>query len=108
MEKPDQQQLEAIKASQQRNGKIYAIIDNKTDEIIGGLHIHKHHASAVRYFNDILSYKGSMPNMHPTDFDLWQLGTISELNELYHDKELVQSGSAWASLNAATTTTEDK
>lgn len=81
---------------------IYAIHDIVADTIVGGLHLHKHHAPAVRMFTDIAGSKDTSINKHPNDFVLIQLGT------LVHDEtglsiqphyDVVIKGAQWAAMN---------
>lgn len=55
---------------------IYAVFDLAAEEVIGGLHLHKHDASAIRMFSDGATAKGSILEKHPEDFDLLFLGTL--------------------------------
>lgn len=82
---------------------VYAIIDNMAKAILGGLHLHKHEASAVRFFADVASMPESLVGKHPQDFDLVQLGFITNSQQLERGYKLVLKGSVWA---AATTTEE--
>lgn len=55
---------------------IYAILDTVADMIVGGLHLHKHDAAAIRMFTDIASSDGTTINKHPEDFELIYLGAL--------------------------------
>lgn len=58
---------------------IYAIYDNKTGDIVSNyLVIHNHVAAAIRMFQDVASSPQSSIRQHAEDFDLIQLGTLSE------------------------------
>lgn len=75
---------------------VYAIIDNLAKALLGGLHLHKHEASAVRFFADVASMPESMVGRHPQDYDLVQLGFITNTNEIERSYKLVLKGSVWA------------
>lgn len=77
---------------------LYAIIDNKADDIQGQIVAFNHPAAATRFFNDVASHPESAVAAHPEDYDLWQLGFLNEQHELVPAKELVISGQAWLSL----------
>lgn len=66
---------------------IYAIFDTKAQAIIGGLHIHKHEAAAIRFFGDVAAAEQTMINKHPQDYDLIRLGWISEHNVIVAEAE---------------------
>lgn len=58
--------------------QIFAIRDIKANQIVGGLHIFKHQAVAVRFFGDIASNPETMINRHIDDHELIVLGTYDE------------------------------
>lgn len=68
---------------------IYAILDTVADMIVGGLHLHKHDAAAIRMFTDIASSDGTTINRHPEDFVLVQLGTVIEYEP--HEPRRIES-----------------
>lgn len=83
---------------------IYAILDKVTNDIVGPLHTHKHHASAIRLFGDIAAQRGSQIAMHPGDYALIQLGTLSDKDEIWHINprtETILEGSEWAANQTA-------
>lgn len=55
---------------------IYAIYDNKAQDIVSVLQHHAHEAVAVRTFTDVALAERSMMLTHPDDFDLVQLGYL--------------------------------
>lgn len=75
---------------------IYAIYDNVADQLVGGLQLHKHVASAVRAFSDIASDPQTLINRHPDDYDLIQLGFITPDNQIKPEYQIVMRGAAWA------------
>lgn len=79
---------------------IYAIIDKKTEDLIGGLQLHKHPASAIRTFTDIGLDKQTLLNRHPEDFDLVKLGELTDQNQIQPDYNVIITGSAWAASQA--------
>lgn len=81
---------------QHNNGGIYAIYDNKAEEIAGNfnkLHIYRHVAAAIRFFSDMLGDTQGI-GRHPEDFDLYQMGFISLDNQIVPEKNLVITGKA--------------
>lgn len=52
---------------------IYAIIDNKAQDLLGQLTIHRADAAAIRFFGDIM---GNASAKHQEDYDLLCLGAI--------------------------------
>lgn len=76
---------------------IYAIRDKKAEQIIGGLRLHPHPSTAVREFGDIGLDTKSMINRHPDDFELVQLGELTDdhtaIEPIYN---VVITGTAWA------------
>lgn len=57
---------------------IYAIRDTAADSIIGGLHMFKHDAVAVRFFMDIASDHQTMVARHLADHEIVKVGDIEE------------------------------
>lgn len=80
---------------------LYAIIDNKAEDIIGGIQIHRHEAAAVRMYNDVANTEGTMLNKHPGDFDLVQLGHLDEKNQIVENYKMVMTGEQWLAINTA-------
>lgn len=78
--------------------RIYAIVDKKADDIIGGLALHKHEAAAVRSFTDVASSDKTMINRHPEDYELVCLGGITENHTIIATERpiVVLTGAAWA------------
>lgn len=75
---------------------VTAIIDTKATDITGNyLYIHKHMAQAVRMFQDAIA-NPEIPTMHqhPEDFELWQLGELTDENRLEGAAELLITGAA--------------
>lgn len=77
---------------------IYAILDTAADMYIGGLHLHKHEASAVRMFNDIAMLPDTIIGKHPEDFELIQLGHLEDDNKMSVEHMLVLTGKQWQQL----------
>lgn len=80
--------------NQTRN--LYAIEDTVANDLIGGIHIHRHEAAAIRMFSDVAQLEGSMINRHPQDYQLIQLGHLDEKNQLVENYKLVMTGLQWA------------
>lgn len=77
--------------------RIYAIYDNVAEAIIGGLHLHSNAAPAIRMFGDVALMPNSSVQLHPSDFDLIQLGTIQEDGTITEStRTLVLTGATWA------------
>lgn len=76
--------------------KIFAIYDNVADSIIGGLHLHPHHAPAIRMFGDVATLPNSSIGLHPEDFDLLLLGVLNEDHTITPCKEIILAGATWA------------
>lgn len=55
---------------------IYALRDKLAETILGGLHLHNHDASAVRFFTDVASTPDTQVNRHANDFELVRLGYL--------------------------------
>lgn len=62
---------------------IYAVRDTVAQDIIGGLHLHRHDAAAVRMFIDAATDKGTRIAQHPQDYELICLGYTDETGQLY-------------------------
>lgn len=76
---------------------IIAIIDNKAEDITPQhyLWIHRHIATAIRMFTDIINDPNTQVHQHPADYDLVQLGTLNELNRLTPTYEILMTGRAY-------------
>lgn len=85
------------------NGGLYVIIDNKAQMIVGQPTIHKHKATATRFFSDVCAQQDTIVAKHTEDFDLYLIGYLNLDNELIPDKQLVLSGSAWLAMQNPTT-----
>lgn len=57
---------------------IYAIYDNKAQDIVSILQVHAHEAVAIRTFTDIALTERSQIQQHPEDFDLIRLGFLDQ------------------------------
>lgn len=77
---------------------IYAILDKKAEALVGGLQLHRALASAVRSFTDIALDPKTMINRHPEDFELIELGFITDDNQIVPAEgyNVVITGAAWA------------
>ncbi|WNK14108.1 MAG: nonstructural protein [Microvirus sp.] len=75
---------------------IYAIKDTLADTIIGGLHLFKHDAAAIRFFGDVASEKNTIVNKHVSDHELVHLGSLDETSgSLVADHRVIMTGAAW-------------
>lgn len=81
---------------------VYAVIDNITKEILGGLHLHKHEAAAIRFFTDVATLPNSMIAQHPNDYALWRLGYITLEQTLEAHHELIITGGTLAATQPQT------
>lgn len=78
--------------------RIYVLRDIAAAAMVGGLHLHSHDASAIRFFGDLASSPDTMVNRHPTDFELLHIGRFDdEQGELLPAQEptVVITGSQW-------------
>lgn len=80
---------------------LYAIYDQLAGSIIGGVHLHKHDAPAVRFFNDVAEGPNSQIARHPEDFVLLRIGLISEDGYCDADRTVILEGKSWADMRAA-------
>lgn len=55
---------------------IYAIVDHTANSVVGGLFLHSHEASAVRFFSDVASDQQTLVGRHVADHSLVCLGHI--------------------------------
>lgn len=78
--------------------QIYAIYDNVSQDIIGGLHLHPHQAPAIRMFSDVATMPNSQIALHPADFDLVLLGTLNDDCSITADRKKIpiMTGANWA------------
>lgn len=79
------------------HSNIYVVHDKVAASIIGGAHLHKHDAAAVRFFADIASIQDSQIARHPHDFALYRVGSIDlETGVLTAETpEVVIDGASW-------------
>lgn len=74
---------------------LIAIFDNKASDIVGIIQIHRHVATAIRMFRDVAEAPNSQIQKHPEDFDLVQVGWLSDDSKTIEPVfELVMKGSA--------------
>lgn len=59
-------------------GGIYAIYDKRAQAIVGGLVIFRAVAAAIRYYGDVASMPDTQLAKHLEDFDLIELGVLTE------------------------------
>lgn len=74
---------------------VYAIRDDVAHDLIGGLHIYKHPAEAVRFFTDIANLPNSAIAKHPKDYSLVRLGYLTDSFELVADAAVLLSGDVY-------------
>lgn len=79
---------------------IYAILDTVSEQIAGGLYLHKHEAAAVRFYADVASRPDTLVAKHPQDFNLVQLGYITHENTIIPEYKTVLLGSTWIASQA--------
>lgn len=80
---------------------IYAILDVTADILIGGLHLHKAEAAAIRMFSDIAATPNTMVGLHPQEYDLLFLGTIGDERQIESSCPpiTVITGKQWLAVN---------
>lgn len=86
---------------QRPTGALYAIRDTVANDLVGGtnaISVHKHDATAVRFFGDVMSNKS--PNnyigQHPHDFELIRIGWIAANGDIIGaDTDVVITGKQW-------------
>lgn len=82
--------------------RIYAIYDTAAAMTIGGLHLFRHDAAAIRLFTDIAEMKDSTLGKHPEDFDLRCLGELNEdsceISPAF-TAEIILTGKQWAAVH---------
>lgn len=76
---------------------LYIIIDKVATSLVGGIHMHRHDAPAVRFFTDVASMADSQIARHPHDFALYRIGTVdNDTGELTAETPaLIIDGAAW-------------
>lgn len=75
---------------------IYAVLDLKSEDIIGGIHLHKADAAAVRAFTELLrDPNASIVGKYPEDFTLVKLGSLQEDLSLHSDYQVILTGQDW-------------
>lgn len=77
---------------------VYAIYDKIAGMLIGNVYalvIMPHPAAAVRLFQDGLQNPETALNKHPADYELVQLGFLSDKNELINEFRVILTGEAW-------------
>lgn len=87
---------------------IYAIRDNLAGMLIGGLHMHKHDAPAIRFFHDVATMPDSGIARHPQDYELILICYIEDDGTLHSTRnaegseliapETVLTGATWATM----------
>lgn len=91
--------------------RIYAIYDTVAQMIVGQLLVCRHHAQAIRHFDDIArAREPNVINQHPADYDLICLGDILEdtddaLFPIEIDPKclVILKGEQWLALNKEVT-----
>lgn len=87
---------------------IYAIYDNVAKTITGGLHLHKHQASAIRFYSDVALTKDTNVNRHTEDYDLVQLGHLKDNSALQSDYKVILTGKTWLAAQNEALKTENE
>jgi hypothetical protein len=80
---------------------IIAIVDNVAADLAGPLTLHGHDATAIRFFSDVATHPESQVGKHINDFDLVQLGFLTDELEIVPDKRVILTGSQWAAAQQA-------
>lgn len=79
---------------------IYAIVDKVAKDILGGLHLHRHPTTAIRFFSDIARQPNTIIASHPEDFALVLVGWLDVDGEgdlsVVEDVQVVLEGASWA------------
>lgn len=75
--------------------QIYALYDNVAKAIIGGLSLHYHDAPAIRMYSDIATMPQSTVGMHPADYDLLHIGSLSDEGIITPVNRTVITGAQW-------------
>lgn len=80
--------------------QLYGVLDLKAESLVGGIIMERSDPPAIRAFHDALDPKtNSLLSVHPADFSLMCLGTMSETGEIYTNPEgpkVVATGAQWA------------
>lgn len=76
-------------------GGLYAIVDKVAQDIAGPITFHKHPATAVRLFTDVISQEGTIVSKHPDDYELVRLGYLTHDHDLIPARETILTGAAW-------------
>lgn len=82
---------------------IYAIRDTKAETILGGLHIFKHQAVAIRFFGDLAADPQTNVCRHIADHELVVLGSFDEDSTLivgFVAPHVIITGTAWKAAQA--------
>lgn len=77
---------------------LYAIMDTMAQDILGSTNaitIHKHEATAVRFFSDIAGTPGTLVNQHPEDCQLVRLAWLTDDNTILPDAAVILTGAQW-------------
>lgn len=86
--------------------KLYALYDLKVGAVVGGLHLFRHHAAAIRFFGDLAADGRSTLSLHVDDFHLVCLGEFDDelplITPMVHP-ELVLTGAQWAASQSSST-----
>lgn len=81
------------------NHNLYAIWDNKAEELVGGgnaVYAFKHDAAAVRFFTDVAANPDSVVHKHPEDYDLFTFGSMNGRELVAEPSRTIITGAAWA------------
>lgn len=83
---------------------IYALLDTVARDILGGLHIFRHDAAAVRWFCDLAANEKTAIAAHPTDYELVYIGEVRLDDEtgipalIPAEPRTVLTGSQWQAM----------
>lgn len=55
---------------------IYTVVDHVAREMVGGLQVHRHEATAMRSFVDAVLHPDSRLRLHPEDYSLSLIGYL--------------------------------
>lgn len=79
---------------------LYVVVDNKAGQALGGVHVFRHDAPAVRMFTDIHADEQSVIHKHPSDFALVRVGRFDDELLLIeaHDPVVIVTGEAVAAM----------
>lgn len=74
---------------------LYAVRDLVSSSFLGGIHLFRADAAAIRMFGDAVSMEGSALGAHPDDYVLVRLGILDdETGQITASYDVVVSGSA--------------